>query len=125
MSVTGYPLVNTLISTPLLRNSITASAETDTGYTHNSKTVYTKTYSGTTSATDGNDLLDTVIGLTHIVRIYGYFITSSNNVVPLNFVRQGTNAGEMRVRKDGNDISIRHADTENSVFYDVTVFYTK
>lgn len=126
MTTTGIPLINTSLSVPLLDNNLTSTVEKDTGHTHNGNTVYCKTYTGTTAATDSSITLDTITGLSHIVRFYGWH-TRGGDYYVFNRVQAGTGHNQILIIADYSTglLALRHDDAYNSQSYEITVFYTK
>jgi UDP-2,3-diacylglucosamine pyrophosphatase LpxH len=126
MSTTGIPLVNTLLSVPLLTNDFTAAGETDTGYTFDGKTVFQQNFTGTTSATNGQDTIATITGMTQAVSFYGWWFLSGNDDYNLfNRTEQGTGGNFIQLRTEGEDFLIAHGDDYNSQNYHVVLFYIK
>ena len=126
--MSGAQLINTPLSVDLITHQVagTTGIESDTGYTYNGKTVYTKTYTGTCSATDGAVTLDTITGLSHIVRFYGYWIRSYDGVIfPFNRVQASTSNNSVIIRRTGLDIEVYSSNQYNSSDFRVSVFYTK
>lgn len=123
--MSGAQLINTTINVPLITNKLTGTGERDTGYTYDGKTVYTKDYTGTASATNGALVLDTITGLSHIVRFYGWWENPNVSYYPFNRVEAGSSTSEIFVRRNSSNIELYSASNYNSFPFHISVFYTK